>query len=80
MASDFNDFDLIYAMDIENYQNICSLSKNKSDLVKVKLILNEINPSKNLSVPDPYYGGNNGFENVYNMLDEACNKIKKNNS
>ena len=67
-------------MDRENYQNICSLSKNKSDLVKVKLILNEINPSKNLSVPDPYYGGNNGFENVYNMLDEACNKIKKNNS
>jgi len=41
------------------------------------LILNEINPSKNLSVPDPYYGGNNGFENVYKMLDEACNKIKK---
>jgi protein-tyrosine phosphatase len=80
MASDFNDFDLIYAMDRENYQNISSLSKNKSDLVKVKLILNEINPSKNLSVPDPYYGGNNGFENVYNMLDEACNKIKKNNS
>ena len=80
MASDFNDFDLIFAMDIENYQNICSLSKNKSDLLKVKLILNEINPSKNLSVPDPYYGGDNGFENVYNMLDEACNKIKKNNS
>jgi len=80
IASDFNDFDLIYAMDTENYQNICSLSKNKSDLVKVKLILNEINPSKNLSVPDPYYGGNNGFENVYNMLDEACDKIKKNNS
>jgi len=77
IASDFNDFDLIYAMDRENYQNICSLSKNKSDLVKVKLILNEINPSKNLSVPDPYYGGNNGFENVYKMLDEACNKIKK---
>ena len=57
IANDFNEFDLIYAMDIENYHNICSLSTNKSNLLKVKLILNEINPLKDLSVPDPYYGG-----------------------
>ena len=65
IANDFNEFDLIYAMDIENYHNICSLSTNKSNLLKVKLILNEINPLKDLSVPDPYYGGDFGFENVY---------------
>ena len=74
-SNDFNEFDLIYAMDIENYQNICTLAKNKSDLIKVKMILNEINPTKNLSVPDPYYGGVHGFENVYDMLDKACSKI-----
>ena len=74
-SNDFNEFDLIYAMDLENYQNICSLAKNKSDLIKVEMILNEINPSKNLSVPDPYYGGVHGFENVYDMLDKACSKI-----
>ena len=39
------------------------------------MILNEINPTKNLSVPDPYYGGVHGFENVYDMLDKACSKI-----
>lgn len=78
IANDFNEFDLIYAMDIENYQNICSLSTNKSNLLKVKLILNEINPLKDLSVPDPYYGGDFGFENVYKMLDKACSIITKN--
>lgn len=78
IANDFNEFDLIYAMDIENYYNICSLSTNKSNLLKVKLILNEINPLKDLSVPDPYYGEDYGFENVYEMLDKACSIITKN--
>ena len=62
-------------MDSENYKNICSLAKNESDLNKVKMILNEIKPSKDLSVPDPYYGGHGGFENVYEMLDKACSII-----
>ena len=75
VANDFNEFDLIYAMDTENYQNICSLAKNESDLIKVKMILNEIKPSEDLSVPDPYYGGDRGFENVYEMLDKTCNII-----
>ena len=75
---DFIEFDIIYAMDKENYQNICSLAKNNSQVHKVKMILNEINPSENLSVPDPYYGGDDGFQNVYQLLDEACEKISKN--
>jgi protein-tyrosine phosphatase len=75
ISNDFNEFDLIYAMDSENYKNICSLAKNESDLNKVKMILNEIKPLKDLSVPDPYYGGHGGFENVYEMLDKACSII-----
>jgi protein-tyrosine phosphatase len=75
---DFIEFDVIYAMDKENYQNICSLAKKDVDLRKVKMILNEINPSLNLSVPDPYYGVEKEFENIYQMLDEACERIKKN--
>ncbi len=59
------DFDIIYAMDESNYQNILMLSRSENDSNKVKMILNEINPNKNKSVPDPYYGGNQGFENVY---------------
>lgn len=74
---DFEDFDLIYAMDDSNFSNIIKLARNNEDISKVKLILNEISPNENLSVPDPYYGGDQGFENVYRMLDEACDQIKK---
>ena len=35
----------------------------------------EVHTNKNYEVPDPYYGGDQGFENVYQMLDEACNII-----
>ena len=74
-AKDFQEFDLIYAMDAENYNNILKLSSSKSDDNKVKLILNELELGSNSSVPDPYYGGDEGFENVYQMLDLACEKI-----
>lgn len=72
---DFDAFDFIYAMDESNYKNILTLARNKADEKKVKMILNETHPNKNISVPDPYYGGQDGFENVYRMLDEACELI-----
>ena len=72
---DFLNFDVIYAMDKSNYQNIISLATSDKDVEKVKMILNESQPDKNYSVPDPYYGGKNGFEEVYKMLNEACDSI-----
>ncbi|CAL2055134.1 low molecular weight protein-tyrosine-phosphatase [Tenacibaculum sp. 190524A05c] len=75
VVEDFDNFDLIYAMDQSNFNNILDLAKNSEDESKVKMILNESNPNQNLNVPDPYYGGDQGFENVYNMLDEACDVI-----
>lgn len=74
-TNDFDDFDKIYAMDTSNYANIISLARNESDKNKVDLILNEVNPNSFQSVPDPYYGGDNGFQDVYDMLDEACDRI-----
>ncbi len=74
-SKDFAKFDMIYAMDEHNYRNILALAKSKNEAKKVKMILNELTPQQNLSVPDPYYGGNDGFENVYQMLDEACDII-----
>jgi len=76
VKQDFLDFDIIYAMDNSNYNNIIALAENDKQKSKVNLILNESYPERNLDVPDPYYGGDKGFENVFNMLDEACNKIK----
>ncbi|KIX19869.1 protein tyrosine phosphatase [Flavobacterium sp. 316] len=75
--TDFEDFDYIYAMDISNYKNILSLAPSEMAKSKVKLILNELFPNKNIEVPDPYYGGQDGFEEVFKMLDEACNVIVK---
>jgi protein-tyrosine phosphatase len=73
--ADFDEFDLIYAMDTSNYNNILSLTRNEADKQKVLLILNELQPGKNLQVPDPYYGGEQGFVDVFNMLDAATDKI-----
>ena len=73
--ADFEKFDIIYAMDKSNYAHLISLAENKEERSKIRMILNEINPNACESVPDPYYGGENGFQNVYNMLDKACNKI-----
>jgi protein-tyrosine phosphatase len=74
-VNDFDKFDLIYVMDESNYQNVVSLARHEADKNKVKLILNEVYPNQNFSVPDPYYGGEQGFENVFKMLDEACANI-----
>lgn len=74
-SKDFAAFDIIYAMDHSNYQNILRLAKNDTDKSKVKLIMNEIYSDQNFDVPDPYSGGIEGFKNVFMMLDEACDII-----
>ncbi len=74
---DFDAFDLIYVMDESNFNDVIGLARNDGDIAKVKLILNEVYPNQNYSVPDPYFGGDEGFENVYKMLNEACDMISK---
>ena len=74
-SNDFDDFDKIYAMDNDNYSKIISLATNQDQIDKVDLILNEVYPNQFKSVPDPYYGGEKGFENIYNLLDKACEQI-----
>ena len=65
-------------MDTSNYANIISLARTEVDKEKIDVILNELHHNSFQSVPDPYYGGENGFQNIYEMLDEACNKIVEN--
>jgi len=76
-VSDFDTFDYIYVMDASNYNHIINLARHEHDQSKVKLIMNELYPNQNYDVPDPYYGGDEGFDNVYKMLDEASTKIAK---
>ena len=74
---DFESFDHIFVMDHSNKVNVLELAQNTSEIDKVQLILEEIFPNENVDVPDPYYGGDQGFESVYQMLDKACDEIVK---
>lgn len=74
-AYDFESYDHIFVMDNSNYRDVVKLTKNEEEIKKVQLILDELFPGDNVDVPDPYYGGHQGFDNVYAMLDEACQKI-----
>lgn len=73
-TADFDDFDHIYVMDQSNFQNVLMLARDAKDKSKVKLIM-DILDLEVYDVPDPYFGGENGFATVFEMLDRACDKI-----
>ncbi len=75
--SDFQEFDRIFVMDTSNYSNTVALTNKIEEIDKVEMILNLITPCSNQSVPDPYFGGEDGFENAYRLLDAACDVIIK---
>ena len=76
-VTDFDKFDYIFAMDNSNLNNILTLARNDSDKEKASLFLSLSNYNESLNVPDPYYGGEQGFEDVYQMLDATCNQFIK---
>lgn len=75
--ADFDLYDRIYVMDRYNYQDVLSMARNEEDAAKVDLILNAVYPGQDRLVPDPYYGGTDGFEKVYALLDAATEAITK---
>lgn len=76
-TNDFEEFDYIFVMDNDNYKDVIKLAKTEEQKNKVDLILNQLFPKENVDVPDPYYGLQNGFDMVYNMLDETCDILAK---
>ncbi len=74
-TSDFDNFDYIYVMDANNFADVSLMARNAADMQKVDFIRNTVHPEKNMVVSDPYYGGQEGFEKVFNELDEATEKI-----
>jgi protein-tyrosine phosphatase len=76
-SNDFDYFDYIFVMDSSNYDDVISLAKSEAHKNKVEMILNHLFPGENVDVPDPYYGLQNGFDMVYEMLDEACDILAK---
>lgn len=77
LVEDFKNFDILYVMDQSNYNDVTALASTEEEKKKVIKILDEVFPGENLDVPDPYYGGSQGFENIYRMLDRATDAIAK---
>jgi protein-tyrosine phosphatase len=72
---DFFAFDYIFVMDSENYNNVCSLAPSEAHKKKVRLLLEGTNLTNKEEVPDPYYGGQDGFQEVYYLIDKACDVL-----
>ncbi|MDO9001220.1 MAG: low molecular weight protein-tyrosine-phosphatase [Bacteroidota bacterium] len=70
-VNDFDAFDKIYVMDKSNLTNVVALAKNQTHKNKVSLFLNEVYPNTNLEVPDPYYGTEKDFEDVFQLVYKA---------
>ena len=77
-VDDFGEFDLIVAMDVENRDHLLGISPHPKDRAKVRL-LREFDPmgGTHHSVPDPYYGGMDGFEEVYQIVEISCQGLLK---
>ena len=75
--NDLYEFDHILAMDKDNHNAVKSLIKDNTYPInsKIKLILSYSKKSQLDDVPDPYYGGKNGFERVLDLLDEAIDEL-----
>jgi protein-tyrosine phosphatase len=71
---DLENFDLVLAMDSSNYRDIVRFAPLPALEDKVHLIMNFVQPGRNQNVPDPYWD-DDGFDQVFRMLNEACDKI-----
>lgn len=72
---DFDLFDYIFVMDRKNFADIFDLAKTEAHKQKIKLYLEESSATKVKEVPDPYYGEDDGFEVVYELLVEATDRF-----
>ncbi len=74
-ANDLTDFDLVLAMDEDNLMDLHKLTTDRSLQAKAQLIMDFAPDHPLREVPDPYYGGPDGFEQVYDMLTDACDRL-----
>jgi protein-tyrosine phosphatase len=75
VSEDFTRYDKIYALAVDVLDDIKDIAGNKFDSSKVDFLMNELYPGENRSVPDPWYGTEPGYHEVYNLLDAVCDRI-----
>lgn len=74
-AEDMNEYDKIYALADDVLDDIKRIAGKKFDQHKVELLMNELYPGKNMDVPDPWYGPEPGYHEVYSLIDKVCEAI-----
>ncbi len=77
VAGNFSEYDKIYALAADVYNEIKRIGGAGADMSKVELFLNELHHGKNESVPDPYYGEEDGYKVVYELINNTCDAIIK---
>lgn len=77
LPSDLIDFDLIITMDASNRSDVIALARDPSLHSKIRPLTHYCTTHQASSVPDPYYGGNEGFEHVIKLLEDGCLGILK---
>jgi protein-tyrosine phosphatase len=80
VPSDFEKYDKIYAMAGDVYEEIQRIGGGKAIMSKVEYFLNESMPGSNASVPDPWYGDEAGYAEVFKLIDKTCDTIINNYS
>ena len=80
ILEDFKRFDKIYEMALDVKEEIKEIGKDQYISSKVDLLMNEVYPGQNKEVPDPFYGGEDGYHRVYEMIETACDAIIKNHA
>lgn len=75
MKADLDNYDIIYAMAEDVLMDIEHISGSKFDKQKVELFLNELYPGQNMDVPDPWYGPEPGYHEVFELLNKACDAV-----
>jgi protein-tyrosine phosphatase len=75
VKEDFERFDFIYVMDSSNYNDVKHMSGRFWKPEKIDLLLNELYPGENRGVPDPWFGKEDGYHQVFDLLARACDNI-----
>jgi protein-tyrosine phosphatase len=76
-AADLAKYDKVYALAGDVFDEIRRIAGRGADLSKVELLMNELHPGQDQDVPDPYYGAEPGYHEVYQMIDEAADVLVK---
>lgn len=74
-AADFNHYDIIYVMAQDVLDDVKRIAQNAFDPVKTLFFLNELHPGEDSDVPDPWYGTEEGYHEVYALIEKTCERI-----